>query len=49
MRRAEQNCPACEFDMLLYATAGNIWCLSCGLLCPADMVYRADTGERVRF
>lgn len=47
-RKAKRPCPGCKFDHLL-RTESSIWCVSCGLMIPADSVRVTKTGRKVNF
>lgn len=48
MRKAKRNCPYCKFDMLL-CNGYSLWCISCGLMVPADSIRSVKTGRKVKF
>ncbi len=47
-RKAKRDCPGCKFDVLIY-NGHSIWCVSCGLMVPANCIESVKTGRKVRF
>jgi ribosomal protein L32 len=48
-RLAKHSCPCCGFDQLLVTDARSIWCVSCGLMVPADSMHHLKSGRKVNF